>query len=675
MSFFGRYWRILFIFLCFIGLLQFVTYYFLTQTSETYEVASQTFHSRSTLQKDTNLEYRIDQLSMHINELENVKLSLKNELRELEGKRHILLRHIQEHTNNIESIQFKATNLKEEVSRRQQELEDLRFEKTIVNNCPQLPFLKPAKDFLSVLSKSSKLYPGASLEEQVQCTLSSCLDFQQCSFGKDFHVYVYKPKLTMKESLSVEIYHLFKKMAFTVLSKSMVACIYVVLIDESFLSSKDVELFLHNLEFWQGDGHNHFIFNFGVSKLLKGVDTGRAMIGQVDFDITKPYRRNYDIVVPSVLNTIKFGEAWQNSAHQLPAHRKYILSFEGQYQFFQTDKYKDSYISIHDLKQLPLEMKDAFIRLSCKIDDQYKALKSGWGLCETQESRAKVLKFSTFALIHQPENVDQTFTIIRFTEALQYGAVPVLIGQNIVLPFEEVIEWRRAAVILHSAQFPQINYILHTILVNDLLDMRRQGRFLWETYLSTKKNVLASTMAVIQTRLSLSSTPVSDIHYPVIFKEGQEPTFYKTEKSFRKSALRSPTFYRNFTTSNIYAIERWNSYPGSLLSYPSSPFVPILPSSAAFLNSSIGMQPIGRGEGGAGIEFQKALGGDYPYEEFTVVMLTYEREMVLVEALTRLTGLQYLHKVIVVWNSPREPAALLKWPNIGVPVKVGLSLL
>lgn len=51
-------------------------------------------------------------------------------------------------------------------------------------------------------------------------------------------------------------------------------------------------------------------------------------------------------------------------------------------------------------------------------------------------------------------------------------------------------------------------------------------------------------------------------------------------------------------------------------------------------------------------------------------MLTYEREQVLMDSLGRLYGLPYLHKVIVVWNSPKPPLEDLRWPDIGVEVAV-----
>ena len=55
---------------------------------------------------------------------------------------------------------------------------------------------------------------------------------------------------------------------------------------------------------------------------------------------------------------------------------------------------------------------------------------------------------------------------------------------------------------------------------------------------------------------------------------------------------------------------------------------------------------------------------------FPVVMLTYEREAVLVSALQRLKGVPHLNRVVVVWNSPKPPSADLHWPDINVPISV-----
>lgn len=50
------------------------------------------------------------------------------------------------------------------------------------------------------------------------------------------------------------------------------------------------------------------------------------------------------------------------------------------------------------------------------------------------------------------------------------------------------------------------------------------------------------------------------------------------------------------------------------------------------------------------------------------MILTYEREAVLINALQRFKGLPHLNKVIVVWNNPTLPPVEMRWPEIGVKV-------
>ena len=77
---------------------------------------------------------------------------------------------------------------------------------------------------------------------------------------------------------------------------------------------------------------------------------------------------------------------------------------------------------------------------------------------------------------------------------------------------------------------------------------------------------------------------------------------------------------------------------------PQTPWKPVMPSDAKFKGSNSGFRPINGGEGGSGKEFSQALGGNVQQEQFTIVMLTYEREQVLIESLIRLYSLPYLNK-------------------------------
>ena len=132
----------------------------------------------------------------------------------------------------------------------------------------------------------------------------------------------------------------------------------------------------------------------------------------------------------------------------------------------------------------------------------------------------------------------------------------------------------------------------------------------------------------------------------------------------------SPCFKRNYSMMLTQTRHSWNSAFSPGLLAPHTPWEAVLPTEAKFQGSSLGFRHINGGEGGAGHEFSQALGGNSVQEQFTVVMLTYEREEVLMNSLARLYGLPYLNKVIVVWNSPKAPPADLKWPDIGVDIHV-----
>lgn len=72
----------------------------------------------------------------------------------------------------------------------------------------------------------------------------------------------------------------------------------------------------------------------------------------------------------------------------------------------------------------------------------------------------------------------------------------------------------------------------------------------------------------------------------------------------------------------------WNVWGDPFNLYPNLPNNPILPTEAKFSGSQLGFRPINSGSGGSGKEFSESLGGNLPREQFTIVMLTYEREQV-----------------------------------------------
>ncbi|CAG2210458.1 EXTL3 [Mytilus edulis] len=187
----------------------------------------------------------------------------------------------------------------------------------------------------------------------------------------------------------------------------------------------------------------------------------------------------------------------------------------------------------------------------------------------------EVLKRSTFSLILPSNNISHKSTEIiqfRITEALKFGAIPVIFGDDLVLPFSEIFDWRNAAIIIPVSLIQDINLILKKYTVNTIMSMQHTGKLLYQAF-SDYTYTLSLTLTVLKHRL------------------GKE------------------TGYNNVT-------------------HPSR---------------------------------------DRSYEQFTIVILVYDRIDTMLENVASLKGLQFLSKVIIIWNNPIY-SSTLTWPEIGVPI-------
>jgi len=320
---------------------------------------------------------------------------------------------------------------------------------------------------------------------------------------------------------------------------------------------------------------------------------------------------------------------------------------------------------------------------SCKeVDLAVDVMETDWSLCVDSTLRQERLKKATFCLILPPSNrsfISSEAIQVRLVECLQAGSIPVILSQDIILPLSEVIDWTKAAIILPVQRITELHFLLRTFPHSDIFTLKRQGRLVMETYLSSAGNMFQSLLGVIRHRLAIPALPFVDTPSPSVFNTTFSPQLMdhlpadvEPDESLGplEPPFPSPSFKRNYSTILSHSSHTWNTVFSTHLAAPHTPWEPVLPTEAKFHGSGLGFRPICGGEGGAGREFSQALGGNTPQEQFTVVMLTYEREQVLMNSLARLYGLPYLNKVVVVWNSPRPPASDLQWPDIGVPIHV-----
>jgi len=634
---------------------------------------------------------RTSDLKMQIEELHAIHASVSNELLELEKKRQMLLTEISHYTSAIDGLKQNYQLTAEEHERLKMTFANLQMEhKEMMKN--NLPNIEAPRPILPVMFNSNILLS----DMHTNCRMNNCFDYSRCSVTSQFPVYVYPLEETQ---LSIGMDAFIKHSLVHALDSSPhltldphIACLYIVLISEEVLLQHNVskvELMLKHLPYWQGSGLNHLLLNVArqpsLTHGLERLNTGAAMCAQ-SFFYFEHYRPLFDIVIPVALG-VSHGDVWDQLPLLVPARREYLLSFVGELQtteafsteannIIKSDFDNRAIVNVLKSMQVHYESDNFHFEFICH-NGKVLSNDGEWTLCGSADDRKQLLQHSTFSLIISPlyDNVISTTVLFSWLfEILQSAAVPVILGNNLQLPFSEIILWPRAAIILPKARITELHFILRSYTDADIIEMRRQGRMIFEFFLGSTKSIIDTTLAIIRTRLQIPAFPIRDEPSLSVFNESFVPLLEPVVESLMETEemlgpieppLASPRYLRNFTFSDMHLLPQ-----DPFHSYPFTPFQPLLPADAKFIGSSYGFRPIGQGIGGAGKEFIEALGGNDAREQFTVVILTYERDAVLVNAVSRLKGLPYLNKVVVVWNNPHPPAEDLRWPDIGVRIQV-----
>ncbi|XP_058574531.1 exostosin-like 1 isoform X1 [Neofelis nebulosa] len=111
---------------------------------------------------------------------------------------------------------------------------------------------------------------------------------------------------------------------------------------------------------------------------------------------------------------------------------------------------------------------------------------------------------ATFCLIpgHRPD-------ALHFLQALQAGCIPVLLSPRWELPFSEVIDWTKAAIVADERLPFQVLAALQEMPLTRVLALRQQTQFLWDAYFSSVEKVMHTTLEIIQDRIFGASAHAS----------------------------------------------------------------------------------------------------------------------------------------------------------------------
>lgn len=623
-----------------------------------------------------------EELRSQIRELERIRASVRNELREMEQQRNKLNQDLQVGSQQMAKIHKELDTTKVELVTAKGKLSRAIVEASKkggraagnVESNPAPIIILPSHSRLPDLGAVPVSL--ASEEQSSRCTVSLCFDFSRCPLTQPFRVYLYNQHLddlfSLKHSEMVTDFVSSLQRKGSLTSDPSRACVFILLIGplrktETELSSSDVQKMLHSLSHWN-DGINHVLINLSESQrssqLLNGVSTGRAIVAQSHSSPNKIYRAEFDVLAPPI-TSVPTEPVWRLLPSLLPATRENLIYFQGKHHTVQ-DTVNNGFITEADIETLREALKgreSISIETKCNSDSDISTgvLDGEWALCGTASSRFAACSQSTFALvIGGSQGAHGAATYSRLVEALRCGAIPVVLGVS-VLPFDAVIDWSRAAIVLPAGRFPDVHYVIRSMDTDTILQYRLRGRFLWKTYFSSPLNILDSIAAIVRYRAG---------HPPPPVPEYRGRSLHAIPGELR--TVPSPSYQQNFST---YTHDFWNSPPGPFYMYSLTPFKPVPVSGKQYvdLNEDEMLSlpsHVVQGGGITGPVFESYLLGNYPEEHFTVVMLTYQRNDVLVQALNRLKDVTFLAKVVVVWNNEEDPPSDMLWPEIGVPVEV-----
>ncbi|XP_028414208.1 exostosin-2-like isoform X2 [Dendronephthya gigantea] len=340
--------------------------------------------------------------------------------------------------------------------------------------------------------------------ENCRMHTNDCFNIYRCGYNEDdkISVYIYpfinyfdEKGAQISPSFSKEFYDLVTaiKESKYYTSNMEKACIIVPPLDmlnQRRIKPRNAGQILSSLPSWRqlDHGKNHLIFNMFPGQhpdfnTSLDVETDKALLGCGGFS-SWSYRPTFDISIPvfnsltrlavsdeSIQNPSKGGKKW------------FLLSTQVNY----NAQFRSTLEKIASLKTGVLVLN------RCLNDDKMYSRCYG----NVQYKYPHVLQSSTFCMVIRGVRLGQTTLL----DILMMGCIPVIIADNYVLPFSEVIDWARAAVIVREDQIADVYMILMTYTSDEITDMKKQVKHLWVNYFSSMKTIALTTIKIINDRV------------------------------------------------------------------------------------------------------------------------------------------------------------------------------
>ncbi len=140
--------------------------------------------------------------------------------------------------------------------------------------------------------------------------------------------------------------------------------------------------------------------------------------------------------------------------------------------------------------------KDVVLVTTCRHNKDWQNFKDD----RCDEDNAEYDRWDFDALLH-----NATFCLVprgrrlgsfRMIEVLQAGCIPVVLANDWVLPFFELIDWTQAAVVVDERLLSQVPDIVRSIPPMQVFSMRQKTQILWDSYFNSVDIILQRTLEV-----------------------------------------------------------------------------------------------------------------------------------------------------------------------------------
>ncbi|KAG8263793.1 Exostosin-2 [Homalodisca vitripennis] len=540
------------------------------------------------------------------------------------------------------------------------ESDSTKLEKISLENLNNIPEVIISKHALVAASRNYR------------CSYYDCFNVYRCGRkGSDqISVYVYPLRkyvdehgLSVGPQMTKEYYAILKAIVNSryYSPNPEEACILVPSIDtlnQNRLRLKEVSQALGLLPYWYG-GENHLIWNMlpGSSpdyNTVVDLALGNALIAGAGFD-SWTYRVGFDVSLPvysPYATTLDTGK----SAN--PNRRWLVVS---------------SQVNIHPEYSMELlglaETRAELLVLEPCPDQSNTSLRCSAG---TIYSHPHILQEGSFCLVLRGARLGQPTLL----EALAAGCIPIVTADAMVMPFADIIDWKRAALFVGEADLNTVIDVAASVSEKRRDEMREQGLWLYQRYFSTMEAVTLTALDIINDRVfphhARPHTRVSLVHEPgsthlemdqirqcMDIKEPSRVKFRRAEPDPRLLAVR----LGSGISSPVYGALRIGLVPPPLKNL-------FIPFSLGTAGQTLCTTRSAKGKRVAQSPLFLPLTAPRA-PGFTAVILTYDRVESLFTLINKLVRVPSLSKVIVVWNNQRKnPPPMHLWPKVNKLVKL-----